>query len=134
MAQHLPLQAITGGTEPSIRVAGTSGFAPDATTGVPLVKRDAHGKTNESGWTSILVSKACVVTIRYFNAAYAAANAGNGWVLISSAAAGYSKTFAAPGVEYFQAPPNSFFHIVSDTASTIVWHDGKELVTNRDYN
>jgi hypothetical protein len=112
-----PRQALSGGKEPyqAINISGSNALP----TAAPTLLSDAQGRVSQNGAVSVLVDKACTVTIYYWNILLAT------WVPGSSTSAGYSRAFAGVGgLDYFQLPPKALFALESDTGTTRCWHDG----------
>lgn len=121
MTNVLPLQTTNGGRNPHVYQGSL------ASGKTPATIADSMGRVSLNGAVSVLANKACALTIYIFNRKLAENNSGNGWVLGSSTTAGYTRTFAAAGIDYFQAPPGAHFFISTDTASTGLYHDGDEV-------
>lgn len=110
---NFPQQILTGGKEP---YQGPNTLITTAPTSIA----QAMGRVSNNGAVSVLVNKACTVTIYYFNIALGS------WVVGSSTSGGYSRAFADSngGLDFFQLPPKAIFCLSSDQASTVCYHDG----------
>jgi hypothetical protein len=110
----LPSRALLSTAYPdSLPVAG--GTLPVATT--PTVKADAHGKAKDGGRVMVEVDGAGTVTLRVWSPSSGA------WRYPSSSSGSYQKTFAAAGMDYFDVPPGSLFHLTVDAGTVKCWID-----------
>lgn len=79
------------------------------TNTVPAVLSEAHGRSRDGGRVMFEVDAATTVTL------YVWSPLTKKWRFPSASSANYQKTFADPGMDYFDVPEGSLFYLSSSS-------------------
>lgn len=82
------------------------------TNTTPTLLSEAQGRAREGGRVMFQVSGAATITL------YLWAPATSTWMVPSSSSASYQKTFAAAGMDYFDAPEGARFYLKASSSVT----------------